>query len=122
MGITLPTILKYGEVTGRFMLAVADSPAQGTVEFTPDVQYVVLAGETVYLRPVVCTLDAEGYLTDAEGNRSVHLLATDNEGSVPPEWSYTVNLNITGVPKRTFHIVVPADTTLALSGATHHRS
>lgn len=107
----LPSSLAYGRVTGRIILAVADSndvdalpdaqAAQGTVTFTPkDVEIRLGPPEpvTVVKQPVICTLDSEGYLVDPEGQRGVWLVTG----------VYTVAYKVGKAPLPTHTILVNA--------------
>jgi len=125
---TIPT-LTYGKVVGRFLAAVADSPADdnlypdeiplsGTVTFTPSVK-AMLVGDalpdpaTVLPTPIVTTLDAQGYIS-INGVRGVFLLATDSEAVNPTDFTYKVSFNNlrygTAAPMSypAFNITVPA--------------
>lgn len=82
----LPAEIKFGKVVGRFLLAGSDSsdaggepdsvPATGTVKFVPQVpNQRGLSPEpaTVSTLSVICTLDADGYLVDAQGAHGIWL-------------------------------------------------
>lgn len=75
--MTLPTSVTYGHVTGRLLLAVADTPTDpddypdglvpesATVTFTPVQPIIITTPPTptlVVAVPIVCTLDGEGHL------------------------------------------------------------
>lgn len=79
----------HGVVRGRYLRAVADTPAdpgremdwrpaEGKVTFTPVVpmrRADVPAPALFTQQAVVCNLDPQGYLTDQAGERHVHLIA-----------------------------------------------
>lgn len=109
----LPSELSYGHVVGRFLFAEGDGPddgrlpdgaaASGTVKFTPlaTIRRTTADPVTVLKKPVVCTLDSSGYLTDSQGARGVWLVAAQ----------YKVDFTIDGVVVPSFNIVVDsADT------------
>ena len=75
----LPAELAYGKVVARLILAVADTtdagripnaqPAVGTVTFTPAnviVKTALPEPATVVKKPIVCGIDANGFLIDPE--------------------------------------------------------
>ena len=124
--------MQYGTVTGRFLAAVVDTPADedlepdavplaGTVTFTPSAQAlrVVTAGATILPMPISGTLDADGYLT-LNGTRGISLIATDTDETNPRDFTYKVTftgLNYGGVPVAYpgFSIAVPAGQTINLT-------
>lgn len=120
----LPSNISYGQVGGRFLLAVADTtdpgrapdslPAQGKVKFTPSVGHVINATalpDPVFITPNVieCTLDAEGYLVDSQGERDVWLIAGDDPDLNPTGWTYKVTFELTGVTIPSFNLLVETD-------------
>lgn len=131
--MTLPVNLTYGTVTGRIIYPVGDTsdpdtlpdavPAQGNITFTAKVNLVKdSAAKTILVPvPVVCPLDAAGYLT-SPGDitlRAVTLVAADNPDINPTGWPYTVTFNLVDVPYLSklapFDIVVLAGTTIDLA-------
>ena len=86
--VTPPPDLTYGYVDGRIILAIGDRsdagrmpdpvPADGmTVTFTPANTILKVASPTpatVIKQPIVCTVDANGYLVDGQGARGVWLV------------------------------------------------
>lgn len=125
----LPTNVTYGQVTGRFILATADSsdpdtvpdaiPASGSLRFTPAPAYILDPTADpdpawIMPQPVDGTLDAQGYLVDSFGNRGVWLVATDDSSLIPVNWTYRVtfalNVNIAAI-----NIAVPGGVTSDLS-------
>lgn len=134
----IPSNLSYGTVTGRFLLAYADSndvgsnpdavPAQGTVYFTPSPNYIKDATAspapvTILPASIECDLDSEGYVIGYTGDRGVRLLATDDPQGNPVDWTWSVNFRLTdatGTPVRTipdFSFELPAGTTVDLTSA-----
>lgn len=125
----MPTNVSYGRVIGQWLLAVGDSttpdtpdatPAAGTITFTPSVPRVLDTTATpnpvtITPQPVACTLDADGYLTDGQGNPGVWLVATDDPDNNPTGWTYTVRVALTGLSPQTYNIAVAADTTSDMS-------
>ena len=84
----LPSSVRYGFVTGRILLAIADrttdsdrlpdgvTPPAGKVTFTPIVRQSVEQPSALVIRDTVtCGIDAGGYLTDPAGGRGVWLIA-----------------------------------------------
>jgi hypothetical protein len=81
--VTPPPDLTYGYVDGRIILAIGDRsdagqmpdpvPADGmTVTFTPANTILKVASPTpatVIKQPIVCRVDANGYLIDGQGAR-----------------------------------------------------
>lgn len=121
MATDLPALLSYGQVGGRFLLAVADSPdvgrepdgkaAVGKVRFTPAPSHVIVAAASpapvfVSPKPIECTIDDEGYLIDEEGERDVWLLAGDDPDANPSGWTYKVRFEIQGVTIPDFDLLV----------------
>jgi hypothetical protein len=135
----IPSNLSYGTVTGRFLLAYADSsdvgpapdavPAQGTVYFTPSPNYIkdvsaTPAPVTILPASIECALDSEGYIIGYTGDRGVRLIATDDPQGNPVDWTWSVNFRLTdatGTPVRTipdFSFELPGDTTVDLTSAS----
>lgn len=135
----IPSNLSYGTVTGRFLLAYADSndvgsnpdavPAQGTIYFTPSPNYIkdvsaTPAPVTILPASIECALDSEGYLLGYTGDRGVRLLATDDADENPVDWTWSVNFRLTdstGTPVRTipdFSFELPGGTTVDLTTAS----
>jgi len=135
----IPSNLSYGTVTGRFLLAYADSndsesnpdavPAQGTVYFTPSPNYIkdVTASPapvTILPASVECALDSEGYVIGYTGDRGVRLIATDDPQGNPVDWTWKVNFRLTdasGTPVRTipdFSFELLGGTTVDLTSAS----
>jgi hypothetical protein len=126
----LPTNVGLGRVTGRF--AVADIQAgdiDGIVNLYPDTTDTITFTSTSALLldstaspdpvviipdPIVCTLDANGYLVDTAGNRWVYLIATDDPDIAPAtrRWRVTFSAGL-GIPS--FLMNVGTGSTLDLS-------
>lgn len=124
--LALPSNVNFGHVTGRIIHAVGDTPddpdrfpdarpARGTVTFRPTPQWLLNPGATpdptvIVPNPVVCTLDEDGFLTDEAGARGVYLVASTDEDLNPVGWTYTVTINLVGLPTTwSFSIEVPID-------------
>jgi hypothetical protein len=135
----IPSNLSYGTVTGRFLLAYADSndigsnpdavPAKGTVYFTPSPNYIkdvtaTPAPVTILPASVECELDSEGYIVGYGTDRGVRLLATDDPQGNPVDWTWRVEFRLTdatGSPVRTvpeFSFELPGGTTVDLTDVT----
>lgn len=134
----IPSNLSYGTVTGRFLLAYADSndpgsnpdavPAKGTLYFTPSPSYIKDVNATpspVTLLPasVECSLDDNGYIIGYTGDQGVRLLATDDPDGNPVNWTWRVEFRLTdasGTAVRTipnFSFALPGGTTVDLANA-----
>lgn len=98
----LPDSYTYGNVALHVAHVVADTtadpddnpdarPAQGTVTFMPSESMRVVDPDGVFLHePIVATLDADGDLSDAEGNKWIRLVTGD----------YRVTFNVQGSGNR----------------------
>lgn len=110
MANELPSNLSYGTVTGRFLLAYADSsdvdpypdgqPAKGTLFFTPspaNLKDITATPAPVTILPatVEATLDSEGYLCGYGTTRGIRLLATDDASANPVDWTWSVSFRLT---------------------------
>lgn len=127
MANELPSNISYGTVVGRFLLAYADGPdadlypdgvaCGGSVVFVPSVERLrnatgLPAPVTILVRPVVCQLDADGYLLGSDNTRGVRLLATDDTDNVPTGWTWTAQYRLTdtdgamlqSLPNQTFSL------------------
>lgn len=133
--MALPTNVSYGTVTGRFLLAYADSndsdpqpdgePAKGFVIFTASPIKLLDASAspapvTILPAPVVANLNAEGYIEGFAGNAGVRLVATDDPDLNPQDWTWRVDFRLTDetdVPLTlpSFSFELPADTTVDLT-------
>jgi hypothetical protein len=138
----IPSNIGYGIVVGQFASTALDTsdpgrepdiiPVQGTVIFTPKIDYVrnISASPnpiTLLKVPFIGILDHEGYLCnttiDPETGfyeRGLPLIATDDEDINPSEWTYQVsyNFNVNGraiVTPPTHSIGVPAGATIDLT-------
>ena len=110
----LPAELAYGKVVARLILAVADTPdagrlpnaqpAVGTVTFTPAnviVKTALPEPATVVKKPIVCGIDANGFLIDPERALGVWLVVG----------VYDVSYRITdaSVPSHSIEVLVGND-------------
>jgi hypothetical protein len=127
--------MEYGTITGRLVAAVADTlddtdanpdivPITGTVTFTPRVDRIVVASEsvTVVPSPITASLDEQGYVS-RNGVRSVTLLASDSRFYNPNGWTYRVSFDQLAANGRritfdSYSINVPANATIDLSSVT----
>jgi hypothetical protein len=104
-----PSTLSYGTVTGQFLVSASDSadadtlpdavPASGTVTFTPSAGVVLDYGTTpnptaILRKPIVSTLDAQGYITGPDGTRGIKLIATDNPNVKPVGWTWVATYSL----------------------------
>lgn len=102
MSPSLPANVDYGLVTGRFTLITGDSPdgdrypdgvpAVGRVVFTAKPRYLLDPTAdppaTLIPRPFVITLDDEGDVVDAQGEKGVYLVATTDADLNPLDWTW----------------------------------
>ncbi|MEV6055009.1 hypothetical protein [Streptomyces sp. NPDC052107] len=98
----MPSGVATVNVTGRY-IKPDGTPYAGTVSFSaPD--YLRLPGsDTTAVGSVTATLDATGAF-------SVVLIATDNAGARPINFTYTVTETLTGATSRTYYIALPQAT------------
>jgi hypothetical protein len=118
----LPDNVTYGYVTGRFVVDGpdgADVIAAGKVRFLPAPRRLRNLGSDPYtvidLDPLIYDLDIDGDLADADGNKSVALIATDNPEIGPADWTWGVTISLQGQAVTTFDIAVPAGATVDLA-------
>jgi hypothetical protein len=100
--MTMPAGIATVTLTGRY-IHPDGTPFAGTVSFAaPD--YLRLPGsDTTAVGAVTATLDANGAF-------SVVLIATDNAGARPINFTYTVTETLTGATSRTYYIALPQAT------------
>lgn len=135
--MNIPSNMSYGTVTGRFLLAYADSsdsgqepdavPAQGSIYFAPSAKVIKNANASpapVTILPAVVhgTLDANGYLLGPDGEAGIQLTATDDPSGNPVDWTWSVSFQLTDadgtpVPVPSFSIELPSGTTVDLTNA-----
>lgn len=133
--MALPSNVDYGTVTGRFLLAYADSsdvdpqpdgvPAKGYVIFTASPDKILDASAspdpvTILPASVIANLDAEGYIEGYSGNRGIRLVATDDADLNPVGWTWNVQFRLTDeadvpYPVASFNFSLPKDTTVDLA-------
>jgi hypothetical protein len=126
---TLPANVGTGRVTGRFGLAqvlVGDNdgipnlyPISGeTITFTSTASALLNSAASpavvILPRPIVCTLDAQGYLTDEAGHHWCDLIATDDADLTPAGRKWTVSFS-SGLGISSFAMNVPVGTTIDLT-------
>lgn len=124
--------LTTGRVVGRVLALVGDtadpSPypdavgSLGTVTFSPPatvlrVPTALPVPATLVLRPVVCSINADGYLVDPQGAMGVYLVATNDPALVP--FTYTVVYEFGNGSPAAHALAVPSGMTTDLrTGAT----
>lgn len=98
----MPAGISTVTLTGRY-IHPDGTPYAGTVSFAaPD--YLRLPGsDTTAVGSVTVALDANGAF-------SVVLIATDNAGARPVNFTYSVTETLTGAPSRTYYIALPKAT------------
>lgn len=91
------TSYNYVTVSGTFPTLT------GTVTFTPPAEVTDVTGATVVQGPatVACTVSGGSFT-------SPPLLATDNVGLLPPGWSWTTTVTLTGQKPYSYPVLVPA--------------
>lgn len=100
----LPTNIATGTIVGRFgVVGSADdgfAPMTGLiVTFDPAVGELLLDATAlpvplaIIMSPVVCSIDAEGYLCGPSGYRGVTLIATDDPDLSATGWTYGVRFS-----------------------------
>lgn len=120
-----PTNVGSGQIVGRYVVGVIDSPddtddepelipARGTITFTPSIGYVPNSTTeipmTIMKAPITGVLDSEGYLCTPDNSvspeggltRGIKLFATD-VGQVTG-WTYSVKYSFTPVGTVSPHI------------------
>lgn len=113
--MTLPASVATGTITGTWIDSDGD-PCTGCVTFTPSVfgLRVTVDDTVVHLHRTVATLDAAGSISQT-------LVATDNDGVTPTDWTWIVDVELddgagyrAGAP---IGIALPAGQTVDLSAA-----
>lgn len=133
--MALPTNVSYGIVTGRFLLAYADSsdvdpqpdgvPAKGFVIFTASPIKLLDASAspapvTILPAAVLANLNSEGYIEGYTGDAGIRLVATDDTDLNPTGWTWRVDFRLTDeadvpVTLPSFSFQLPTDTTVDLT-------
>jgi hypothetical protein len=133
--MALPTNVSYGTVTGRFLLAYADSsdvdpqpdgePAKGFVIFTASPVKILDASAspapvTILPAPVVANLNADGYIEGYTGDAGVRLVATNDSDLNPLNWTWEVDFRLTDedgnpITLPSFSFALPAGSTTDLT-------
>lgn len=133
--MALPTNVSYGTVTGRFLLAYADSsdpgpdpdgaPAKGYVIFTASPLKLLDASATpapvtILPAPVVANLNEDGYIEGYTGDAGIRLVATNDADINPLNWTWQVDFRLTDeadvpVSLPAFSFELPADSTVDLT-------
>ncbi|MFE6745954.1 hypothetical protein ACFVGM_08895 [Kitasatospora purpeofusca] len=100
----LPPGVAAVNLTGRYV-APDGTPLQGTITFTPPSTLILPGADTISMTSAVVPLDMNGQF-------SVWLIATDNPGMSPQNWTYRVTPNIRGMkpPSQPYHIMLPRAT------------
>lgn len=130
MANELPSNISYGTVVGRFLLAYADGvdadlypdgvACGGSIVFVPSVERLrnatgLPAPVTILVRPVVCSLNSDGYLLGSDGTPGVRLLATDDTDNTPTGWTWTAQYRLTDTDGATLQSL--PNQTFSLSGS-----
>jgi hypothetical protein len=126
---TLPSNTSTGRVTARFATAevlVGDNDGvpnvfpitDATITFTSTASVLLNATATpapivIMPKPIVCTLDSQGYLVDSAGHRWCDLIATDDTDLTPSTRRWKVTFS--GIAISDFDMTVPGGTTFDLT-------
>jgi hypothetical protein len=126
---TLPSNTGTGRVTGRFATAevlMGDNDGipnvfpitDATITFTSTASVLLNATATpapivIMPKPIVCTLDSQGYLVDSAGHRWCDLIATDDTDLTPSTRRWKVTFS--GIAISDFDMTVPANSTIDLT-------
>lgn len=128
--MSLPSNVGFGTVVGQFLVIEPDSAdpgqdpeasaASGTVTFTATPTKFKNIGATpnpvtLLPQPVICTLDANGYIVDGQGAQGVKLVATDDPDLDPINWTWTATFDILGFAIEQVSFVLPENTTVDLT-------
>ncbi|WP_274032546.1 hypothetical protein [Streptomyces sp. MMBL 11-1] len=99
----MPAGIPSTRLTGRY-IAPDGTPLVGSVSFAPP-SVLTLPGSDIFAAtPAKVTLDEQGGF-------EVTLIATDAPGMSPSHWAYQVTEKLKGLPRRVFHIALPASAT-----------
>lgn len=126
--MSLPSNVTYCTVTGTFVQAVADgvdsdhnpdasAVAGVSITFTPSVSILRDAtspGTIIIPKAVVVSTNASGQIIDSQGNLGVVLVATDDPGLTPVNWTWNVSCIIGNIPI-SFDIAAPGGTSVDLA-------
>jgi hypothetical protein len=126
----LPSNTGTGRITARFATAqvlVGDNDgipniypvSTETVTFTSTASVLLNATAepdaiVILPQPIVCTLDAQGYMVDSAGHRWCDLIATDDADLTPAGRKWTVSFS-SGLGISSFPMSVPVGTTVDLT-------
>jgi hypothetical protein len=77
------------------------TPLQGTLSFSPTPSFILFPDEDCIIA------GTETATLDVNGEFSIELVSTDNDGSNPEGWLYTVTEKIIGQRQRTYNIALP---------------
>lgn len=134
--MALPSNVGYGTVTGRFILAYADSadsgqepdgvPAKGSVFFTASPIFIKdvtgATGTPVTILPatVEAVLNTDGYIEGYPGDNGIRLVATDDADLNPTGWTWRADFRLTDqdgtvVSIPSFSFSLPQGTTVDLT-------
>lgn len=134
--MALPSNVGFGTVTGRFMLAYADSndsgqqpdgvPAKGYVIFSASptklLNQTTVTGAPVTILPasVIANLNEDGYIEGYTGDAGIRLVATDDPQINPLDWTWNVEFRLTDAddvpyPLQGFSFELPENTTVDLA-------
>lgn len=134
--MALPSNISYGLITGRFLQAVGDSAADSDrfpdglpitgmkIRFTASVSVAKNASATppatVFFQPIEVVTDVDGDIIDANGEKGIYLVATNDPDLTPTNFTYNVYVKgpvNSGISDITFNISVPAGSTIDLATA-----
>lgn len=127
---TLPANVSTGRVKARFATAeilVGDNDGipnlfpvtTETVTFTSTASVLLNSGASpdpivILPKPIVCSLDSQGYMVDSAGHRWCDLIATDDSDLTPSGRKWTITFS-SGLGISSFSINVAAGTTVDLT-------
>ncbi len=129
----LPANVATCLVTGRFIRAVVDSPADGdrepegiplpqldvvfdTILNPPMVRNATATPPvTIALEKISCRTNADGVLVGPDGTAGIRLVASDDPDLDPSGWSWRVTVSGPGFPKSTFSFIAPSGGTVDLA-------
>lgn len=130
MAFSIPDQLRFGTFVGRFVQAVPDTtadtdrdpdflPMTGKITFTMNVPSIRVNSDnpvTIVQRPIVATLDADGYIIDSAGARGVRLIATDAQTD-PANFGWNISIQLDNAPAKIelLNIPLPGDSSVDLT-------
>lgn len=114
--MALPEGLGYFKVTWKALAGIADGadaddepdiiPVGGEVVFAPAKDSLTLlspsVSATLFLKPVVATVDVDGVLKSSSGMPYVSLIAPDSSGLTETGWTWQATFKVDGYAKQQF--------------------